>query len=99
MAHYYTQGLYNTPGTKNTVLCEKHQSENYPTKLDCNKDPLSDLHVKLNVYVKPSQVPTLPPRKGSIFKALAEVRDLLPDREKQNKRFSGFFIGSNISQF
>ena len=29
--------------------------------------------------VKPSQVPTLPPRKRSTDKALAEVKNLLPD--------------------
>ena len=34
----------NIPDTKNTVVCEKHWSENYPTKLDYGKERPRDPH-------------------------------------------------------
>ena len=96
MARYYTKG--NTPATTNTVVCEKNWPKNYPTKLDYGKERARDPPSVLT-FVKPSQVSTLPPRKISIVKELAEIRNLLPDRERRNKRCSWFFIWSSISQF
>ena len=85
MARYFTKG--NTSATKNTVVCEKNGPENYPTKLDYDKEKARD-PPSIFTCVKPSQVSKLPPRKISTIKELAEVRNLLPDRERRNKRCS-----------
>ena len=68
----------NIPDTKNTVACEKHWPENYPTKLYYGKETTRDHH---SVFTcgKPNEVLRLLPRKGSTVKALADVRNLLPD--------------------
>ena len=59
-------------------MSEKHWPENYPAKLNRGKERPIDPPSVLTC-VKPSQVLTLPPRKRSTVKALAEVRNLLPD--------------------
>ena len=68
----------NIPDIKNTVVCEKHWPENYPSKLYYGKETPRD-PPSVFTCVKPSQVPRLLPRKRSTVKALAEVRNLLPD--------------------
>ena len=90
----------NIPDTKNTVVCEKHWPENYPTKLDYGKERPRDPH-SVFTWVKPSQVPTLPPRKRSTVKAFAEVRNFLPDESNhflekdQIKNFKHFSVEVN----
>ena len=73
----------NIPDTKNTVVCEKHWSENYPTNLDYGKERPRD-PPSVFTCVKPSQVPTLPSRKRSTVKAFTEVRNFLPDPDESN---------------
>ena len=55
----------------------------------------------VSTCVKPSQVPTLPPRKRSTVKAFVEVRNFLPDESNhflekdQIKNFKHFSVEVN----
>ena len=78
----------NLPDNKNTVVCERHWPQNYPTILDYGKlrpkDPPSVFEC-----VKPSLVPTIPPAPRNSSKTLCENRNKKEDElaafDKQDK--------------
>ena len=70
----------NIPDTKNIVVCEMHWPENYLAKLDYGKERPRDFP-SVFTCVKPSKVPTLPPRKRSTVKVLPEKSE-----SEQNKK-------------
>ena len=90
MARCYGIPRDNKPETKNIVACEKYWSENYPAKLDNDKERPRDAP-SVFACVKQSKVPKLLQRKRSTVKSIAEAFF------RENTGFSGFFCGGNNS--
>ena len=69
----------NIPKSKDTVVCERHWPEGYPTVLDYGKSRPRDPPSVFSC-VKPSLIPTQPPPpRRNVDKLSAASRNLIPD--------------------